>query len=59
VSLAAGSYDVVVTPTGSRTPAIGPARITVGNGGVYTIAARDAAGGGAPLGVILLDDFAP
>jgi hypothetical protein len=58
VSLAAGSYDVVVTPTGTRTPAIGPARITIGNGGVYTIAARDAAGGGAPLGVILLDDFA-
>jgi hypothetical protein len=59
VSLAGGSYDVVVTPTGSRTPAIGPARITVGNGGVYTIAARDAVGGGVPLGVILLDDFAP
>jgi hypothetical protein len=59
VSLAAGSYDVVVTPTGTRTPAIGPARITVGNGGVYTLAARDAAGGGAPLGVILLDDFVP
>lgn len=59
VSLAAGSYDVVVTPTGSRTAAIGPARITVANGGIYTIAARDAAGGGTPLGVILLDDFVP
>lgn len=59
VSLAAGSYDVVVTPTGTRTPAIGPARVTVANGGIYTIAARDAAGGGVPLGVILLDDFAP
>jgi hypothetical protein len=59
VSLAAGSYDVVVTPTGTRTPAIGPARITVANGGVYTLAARDAVGGGAPLGVILLDDIAP
>ncbi len=59
VSLAAGSYDVVVTPTGTRMPAIGPARITVANGGVYTLAARDAVGGGAPLGVILLDDFVP
>lgn len=59
VSLAAGSYDVVVTPTGTRTPAIGPARITVSNGGVYTLAARDAVGGGAPLGVVLLDDFVP
>ncbi len=27
------------------------------NGGVYTAIARDAAGGGAPLGLILLDDF--
>jgi len=25
--------------------------------GVYTVAAHDAAGGGGPLGVILLDDF--
>ncbi len=59
VSLAAGPYDVVVTPTGTRTAAIGPARIQVANAGVYTIAARDAVGGGTPLGVILLDDFAP
>ena len=59
VSLAAGQYDVVVTPAGSKVAAIGPAPITVAANGVYTIAARDAAGGGAPLGVILLDDFAP
>ncbi len=59
VSLAAGSYEVVVTPTGTRNAAIGPARIDIANSGVYTIAARDAVGGGAPLGVILLDDFAP
>jgi hypothetical protein len=59
VSLAAGQYDVVVTPAGSKTAAIGPAPITVAANGVYTIAARDAAGGGVPLGVILLDDFVP
>jgi hypothetical protein len=59
VSLAAGQYDVVVTPAGSKTAAIGPAPITVAANGVYTIAARDAVGGGTPLGVILLDDFAP
>lgn len=58
LSLAAGSYDVTVTPTGSKTPAIGPAAITIENGGVYTAVARDAAGGGAPLGLILMDDFA-
>ncbi len=56
VSLAAGSYDVVVTAAGSKTPAIGSAAITVANRGVYTIAARDAVGGGTPLGVISLDD---
>lgn len=59
VSLAAGTYDVSVTPTGSKTAAIGPVSITVANSGVYTVAARDAPGGGVPLGVIALDDLAP
>jgi hypothetical protein len=59
VGLAAGSYDVTVTPTGTKTAAIGPAPITVIDGGVYTAAARDATGGGAPFGLILLDGFAP
>jgi Domain of unknown function (DUF4397) len=58
LSVPAGSYDVTVTPTGTKTAAIGPATITVANGGVYTAVARDAAGGGAPLGLILMDDFA-
>jgi hypothetical protein len=58
VSLAAGSYDVTVTPAGTKTAAIGPATITVFDGNVYTAAARDAVGGGAPFGLILLDDFA-
>jgi hypothetical protein len=57
VSLAAGRYDVVVTPAGTKLPAIGPATIEVVASGIYTVAARDAAGGGGPLGVILLDDF--
>jgi len=58
VSYAAGSYDVTVTPTGSKTPAIGPATVTLKNAGIYTAVARDAVGGGVPLGLILLDDFA-
>ncbi|MFO1394210.1 MAG: DUF4397 domain-containing protein [Steroidobacteraceae bacterium] len=57
LSLAAGSYDVTVTPTGTKTAAIGPATITIENGGIYTAVARDAVGGGAPLGLILMDDF--
>jgi hypothetical protein len=57
VNLAAGTYSVAVTPTGSKTPAIGPADITVSNNRVYTAIARDASGGGTPLGLILLDDF--
>ena len=59
LSVAEGDYDVTVTPTGSKTAAIGPVTIPVVNGGVYTAAARDAAGGGAPLDLILLDDFNP
>ncbi len=59
LGLAEGDYDVTVTPAGDKTPAIGPATISVSAGGVYTAIARDATGGGAPLGLILLDDFAP
>jgi hypothetical protein len=59
VSLSQGTYEVSVTPTGSKTAAIGPVAITVVNNGVYTVAARDAAGGGLPLSVIPLDDLSP
>jgi len=59
VGLAAGSYDVTVTVAGTKTAAIGPANIIIVDGGVYTAVARDAEGGagGAPFGLILLDDF--
>ena len=59
VSLAAGDYDVVVTPTGSKLPAIGPLTLSLSAGGIYTAAARDEVGGGLPLGLITLDDLAP
>jgi hypothetical protein len=56
--VAAGSYSLIITAAGSKTPAIGPLTVTLQNSGIYTAVARDAAGGGAPLGLILLDDFA-
>ncbi len=58
VSYAAGSYALTITPAGSKTPAIGPLTVELANAGIYTAVARDAAGGGSPLGLILLDDFA-
>lgn len=58
LGLEPGTYDVTVTATGSKDAAIGPATITIDAAGIYTAIARDAAGGGAPLNLILLDDFA-
>ena len=56
LSIDAGTYDVSVTPTGTTSVAI-LANITIDAGGVYTAIAVDALGGGAPLGLILMDDF--
>jgi len=57
VSYAAGSYALTITPTGSKTAAIGPLTVSLNKDGIYTAVARDAPGGGGPLGLILLDDF--
>ena len=52
-----GDYDVTVTPAGSKTAAIGPATISIANGGIYTAIARDPLPGESTLGLILDDDF--
>lgn len=57
VPLEPGSYDVTLTPAGNNAVVALAVTITVAGGGVYTAVARDAPGGGAPVGLILLDDF--
>ncbi|NIN38848.1 MAG: hypothetical protein GTO67_09370 [Gammaproteobacteria bacterium] len=59
LAVAGGTYDITVTVSGSRTPAIGPLEdVVLENGGIYTVIARDALPGAAAtdLGVILIDD---
>jgi len=57
LALPAGDYDVTVTPTGTKTAAIGPATISIADGGVYTAVARDPLPGATEFGLIVLDDF--
>ena len=57
LALPAGDYDVTVTPTGTKSAAIGPATISISDGGVYTAVARDPLPGEAAFGLIVLDDF--
>jgi trimeric autotransporter adhesin len=58
VSLAAGDYDVVIAPVGTKTEAI-KVGVALEAGGVYTAIARDGAGLTSALGVIGLDGLAP
>ena len=57
LALPGGDYDVTVTPAGTKDAAIGPATLTFADGDVQTVVARDAAGGGGPLNVILTSDL--
>jgi hypothetical protein len=57
VGLMGGSYDVTVTTAGTKTVAIGPSQIDVVDGRVYTAVARDAAGGGGPFALTVIDEL--
>ena len=51
-----GDYDVSVTLSGTKDIAIGPATISISNGGVYTAIARDPLPGEMEFGLIVLAD---
>lgn len=57
VSLPAGDYDVIITPTGTKTEAI-KATLSFATGKIYTAIARDGTNLTTPLGVIGLDELA-
>jgi trimeric autotransporter adhesin len=57
VSLAPGTYQVSVTPAGNPGVVAIGATLPVAAGDVYTALARDAAGGGAPLGLVVIDEL--
>jgi hypothetical protein len=55
--LEGGEYDVVFTAVGDETILVGPERVAITNGGIYSIIVSDADGGGAPGEIVLADDF--
>lgn len=56
LALPEGDYEVTVTPTGTKDAAIGPAEISIENGGVYTAIARDPLPGSMEFGLVVLAD---
>lgn len=55
LSVPAGTYQIRVTPTGTKTVAI-DAELTLAAGQIRTVVATDAPGGGAPLAPVVLND---
>lgn len=53
-----GQYDLVFTPADAETILVGPERVTLDEGGLYTVILFDASGGGTPSQLLLVDDFA-
>jgi hypothetical protein len=56
VGLTGATYEVSVTPAGAKSPVAIFATLPIENGDVFTAIARDAPGGGAPLGLLLEDE---
>lgn len=57
LSVPPGNYDLFVTEAATTNILIGPQAITVDSLGIYTIQVVEAAGGGEPIQLVLLDDF--
>lgn len=58
VGLTAATYAVSVTPAGVKSPVAIFATLPLANGDIFTAIARDATGGGAPLGLLVQDETA-
>lgn len=52
-----GNYFLAATVAGTTTVIYGPVPVTLAAGNLYTVAVRDAPGGGLPTGVIAFGDF--
>jgi hypothetical protein len=57
IALAAGAYEISVTPAGDNQTVAINAELALEAGDVYTIIARDAPGGGPPLGAEVIDEI--
>jgi len=57
VPLVGGTYDISVTPADDPSTVAIFASLPVAGGDVFTVIARDAPGGGAPFGVIVIDEL--
>ncbi|MFN3238426.1 MAG: DUF4397 domain-containing protein [Pseudomonadales bacterium] len=57
ITLLPQEYDLYVTEAGTANVLVGPVPVTLNARSTYTLHITDAAGGGLPLAVQLLDDF--